>query len=287
MKKRKTITEKRSAIRSLFRNRYFLAFFNGFLVATLIYTEIESRSEAEVFRNIVHRINDENSLSFPKDSFIVKAMHVSHFLLASNLPVFKDAKFSNFESSVIYPATFDLMTTNGMCGSFSRVLARTLQTNNIEVRFAQMEVQGTYGGHIILEARSDHGWIVLDPMYDLSFKRPDGRLASFEDVHNNWTFYRQQLPEGYNPIYRYEGVQYTNWNKIPLLLPALKMVLDVFIGKHRANEISIRTYFLRPYHVVFLITLLIFVPVFIFSSRRLWRIPALRFYSVRKMEMQS
>jgi hypothetical protein len=208
-------------------------------------------------------------------------------MLDANLPVFKNSKWNSFESSVINPATFDLMTTDGMCGSYSRVLARILECNDIPVRFAQMEVNGTFGGHIILEAKLGKDWIVLDPMYDLYFRRPDSRFASFNDVRDNWDYYRQKVPQNYNMNYRYEGVRYTNWNKIPVILPAIKELLYLFLGKQKTDELSLRSYFLRPYHTLFYFTLIIFIPVFFYTFRRFGRLPKLRFYGVRNVEMQS
>jgi hypothetical protein len=274
--------DRKGFFRRLIRNRYFLAFFNGFLVATLIYTTIESGSESELFQNIVKRLKAGKGEFYPQDSFVLKAMHITHFMLDANLPVFKNSQFSSFESSVINPATFDLMTTSGMCGSYSRVLARTLVSNDVTVRFAQMEVNGVFGGHIIIEAKVGRDWVVLDPMYDLYFKRPDGKMASFADVQNNWAYYRQQLPPNYNMAYRYEGVRYTNWNKIPIILPVVKQVLYLFIGKERTNDLSLRTYFLRPYHTIFYITLLLFIPVFFYTISKFGRLPKLSFYTVRK-----
>src|SRR5690242_1399449 len=109
MLKRNHRKDQNGLFRRIIRNRYFLAFFNGFLVATLIYTTIESASEAELFQNIVKRIKAGKGEVYTQDSFIVKAMHVTNYMLDANLPVFKNSQFSSFESSVINPATFDLM----------------------------------------------------------------------------------------------------------------------------------------------------------------------------------
>ncbi len=64
--------------------------------------------------------------------------------------------------------------------------------------------------------------MVLDPSYDLVFRKPDGNFASFSDVNSNWNWYKNQPPKDYNTDYKYEEVRYTNWNKIPLIMPTLK-----------------------------------------------------------------
>lgn len=143
------------------------------------------------------------------------------------------------------------MTANGACGSYARVLARILQTAGVKVRFAEMEVNGQSGGHIIIEAKTSAGWVVLDPLYDLYFTTPRGTLASFSEVQKNWSFYKRQTPVHYNPAYRYESVRYTNWNKIPVLLPMVKKILQGVIGKEKTEHLSLRIYFLQPYHLAF------------------------------------
>ncbi|THU36045.1 hypothetical protein FAM09_21915 [Niastella caeni] len=232
------------------KNRFVLAFFHGLLVATLFYTAIESHYESSLYEQIVSTINSAPAAKQSEDAFLVQAMHLTHQLLNNRQPYF-NRPFTGIKTSVFYPTTFDLATANGACGSYSRVLARILQTANVKVRFAEMEVNGQKGGHIVLEANTSHGWVVLDGLYDLYFTTPHGKLASFADVQHNWPYYKNQVPLQYNGDYRYEGVHYTNWNKIPVLLPMVKKIAQWLLGKDRTAQLSLRTYFLQPYRVIF------------------------------------
>lgn len=232
------------------KNRFILAFFQGLLVTSIFYTAIESRYESTLFEQIVTSIASVPGAAQSKDSFLLQALHASHQLLNNRQPVF-NGPFSGFKTQVIYPVTFDLMTANGACGSYARVLARILQTAGVKVRFAEMEVHGQAGGHIIIEAQMSTGWVVLDPLYDLYFTTPRGTLASFSEVQKNWSFYKSQTPVHYNLAYNYEGVRYTNWDKIPVLLPMVKKILQGVLGKERTEHLSLRTYFLQPYHLAF------------------------------------
>src|SRR5438105_4524062 len=252
---------------NILKNRYALAFFHGLLITTLCYTAIESRYESELFRHIVTSIKSASANTQQEDSFLVQAMHVTHQLLSNRQPVFDNQAFTSFKTGIIYPVTFDLMTANGACGSFSRVLARLLQTAGVPVRFAEMEVNRQYGAHILIEARTSHGWIVLDPLYDLYFTTPQGALANFATIQQNWSYYKTQVPAGYDPSYNYAGVQYTNWNKIPVLLPAAKKILQWTIGKEQTEQLSLRTYFLQPYYTAFLSTLFIYSFVLLYTLR--------------------
>jgi hypothetical protein len=163
------------------------------------------------------------------------------------------------------------MTANGACGSFAIVLARLYDDYNFPVRIAQMKVNGVYAAHNIVEVGTAHGWAVVDPLFDVYFVRPDGKLAAFADVQGNWAYYRQQLPRHYDSNYRYAGVRYSNWTKIPFILPAVKKILDLVIGKPAADSISMRTYFLRIYDLCFWITLSLFIAVFTLTLVRLIR----------------
>lgn len=112
----------------------------------------------------------------------------------------------------------------GACGSFTMVLAKALDRVGIGFRIAQMICNGDKPGcHILLEANTDGRWIVLDPLFEQYFVRPDGKLASFSDVSSDWNYYADQIPsfrrtsqrssEMYydTELYDYKLVRYTNW----------------------------------------------------------------------------
>jgi hypothetical protein len=162
----------------------------------------------------------------------------------------------------------NLMTTSGACGSYSLVLARVLDDYGYPVRIAQMKANGVFAAHNLVEVKTDKGWVVLDPSYDIYFIRPDNKMASFADIRNNWNYYIPQLPEEYNRAYRYEDVRYSNWGKIPLLLPVVKELLNLIIGTEKANTISLRTYFLKAYRIWFYLAMLLYIPIIILTFRK-------------------
>jgi hypothetical protein len=91
--------------------------------------------------------------------------------------------------------------------------------------------------------------------------KPSGKLASIADVQADWEHYSQQTPAHYDPKYNYEGVRYTNWNKIPVLMPALRKVLTWTIGSEKTETISLRTFFLEKYRVLFKLTLSLYLTI--------------------------
>jgi hypothetical protein len=255
--------------RRVFRNLYFLTFLNGFLLASLFYFKMEANYEKELFQAIHSDISGKIKTAESQDSVIVQVMHACHDLLVKRGTVFEGKDFQGFKSEILEPTSFDLMTARGACGSFSQVLARILQGYNFKVRIAQMKSNGVYAAHNIVEAKSFHGWVVLDPLFDVYFVNPSQKLASFEDVKNNWTYYRSQLPPNYDLSYKYEDVRYSNWTKIPVLMPAVKKMLDFILGKKEADGISLRVYFLRKYNICFNVVLIFFVFVFSYTIVRL------------------
>lgn len=256
-------------IKRIFWNLYFLTFLNGFLLASLFYFKMEANYEKEVFQAIRENVNSNISLNDPQDSVVVKVMHACHNLLNNREAIFVDKAFTGIKSGILRPTSFDLMTANGACGSFAVVLARIFQGYQFPVRIAQMKAMGIFAAHNIVEVETLHGWVVLDPLFDVYFSKPDHKLASFADVKNNWDYYKNQLPMGYDNNYRYEDVRYSNWTKIPVVLPAIKKILDLTMGKSKADTISMRIYFLRIYDICFTVALIIFLAVFTLTMRKL------------------
>jgi hypothetical protein len=256
-------------IKRIFWNLYFLTFLNGFLLATLFYFRMEADYEKELFQAIREDINSKITGRDSEDSIVIKVMHTSHELMTNRESVFEGKPLNGIKAGLLHPTAIDLMTANGACGSFSYVLARLYQGYHFPVRIAQMKANGRYAAHNIVEVKTSQGWVVVDPLFNIYFKKPDHGLASFADVQADWEDYRKQLPDNYDSNYSYSGVRYTNWAKVPLLFPAVKKILDLTLGKQKADTISIRTYFLRMYDICFAITSFLLIVVFILTMIKL------------------
>jgi hypothetical protein len=260
-------------LRRFFGSLYFLVFLNGFLLASLFYFKMEANYENELFTVIQKSINKKIDANDTKDSILVKIMQTCSSLLGSRASIFSGnppEDLEGFKSNFLHPASIDLMTARGACGSYSLVLARILQNYHYPVRIDQMKANGQFASHNVIEANINTQWVVLDPLFDIYFVKPNGiGLASFNDVKNDWQFYSKQLPTGYNPAYRYEDVRYTNWNKIPVILPAFKKMLDIFLSKESADSICLRVHFLRMYDFSFFVTLFLFIPIMLLTIRKI------------------
>lgn len=247
-------------------------FLNGFLLASLFYFRMQSSYENGLFASIKASIDRQVDTDDTQDSIVVKAMHVCYVLMHNRATTFAGAVALGPEADFFHGTSVDLMTTRGACGSYSLVLARLMEQYRYPVRIAQMKAEGIFGDHNIVEVNTGRSWVVLDPTFNLYFVRPDARLASFSDVQTNWSYYAHQTPKDYNPVYRYEDVRYTNWTKVPIVLPAIKGLLNMAIGRERADTFSVRSLFLSIYTVYFYLTLLLYIPVVLVTVRRLVQI---------------
>ena len=254
-------------------NLYFLVFLNGFLLASLFYFRMEANYENELFAAIKNSIDKKITPKDNKDSIVLKIMNTCNSLLGTRSEVFeKSENIVGLKADFLHPATIDLMTAKGACGSYSLVLARILQNYRYPVRIVQMKAQGRFAAHNIIEVNVNTQWVVLDPLFNTYFIKPGGvGLASFDDVRSNWDYYRKQLPVDYKEEYVYADARYTNWNKIPFVFPAIKKGLDLILGKKRADSISLRVHFLRMYDLYYYITFILYVPLLVLTVRRLMR----------------
>lgn len=145
--------------------------------------------------------------------------------------------------------SIETFVEGGACGNAAQLLAELLIHAGIEVRMAQMECGTQQSCHVVVEANLGYGDVILDPLFNLVFRRPDGRLASAEEIGTNWEFYSKQVPQGYDMNMRYERMTYTNWNKIPFVLPFVKSGLDLILGEDKSNRISLRVYIMNIFRV--------------------------------------
>lgn len=229
---------------------YFLV---GLLFASAIYFYTENQYEKEIFTALKKFTLSKISIHQQQntDSILVAATATTHELEKSRQTMFAQLDGKTLKSKYLQPITYDLMTGQGACGSNSYVLGRLLKEFNIDVKFAQMYVNGRPGGHIVIEAKRDTGWVVLDALYNQYFVDSLGRLASFSAVGKNWDYYKKQINDGYDEKYKYENVQYTNWNKIPVILPFIRKILIFFKGEEYVQSVSLRKLLLQKFKIIY------------------------------------
>lgn len=167
--------------------------------------------------------------------------NAAHELVKYRAEIFTNLPPSGLRERWLRSAEVDLMTGRGACGSFTSVLARLLDRAGIGYRVAQMYCEASgWGCHIILEANVGGRWVTADALYDVVFP------AGAKDVGERWDEFRALTPPDYEQSYRYADIRYTNWTKVPVLMPAVKSVLDRFAPEF-SRTLSIRSYVLNVY----------------------------------------
>ena len=250
------------------------------MIALLQQFNKRDNAEKNFFKEVATEISEKRPV-FAEDSSILDALHITNRLLKYRTEIFhkNDGPVRIGGGGYDGSLTGDLMTANGACGSYADVLSELLETMGFKTRIAQMKVNETWGGHIIAEVQTSKGWVVLDASNDLFFTTPSGSLASFKDVSSNWEYYKAQTPKNYNQDYRYADVRYTNWEKIPVVMPLLKKALTVLVGTQKVNTISIRPLVLRKYKVYCLLLVISLVIVTFYLLKNLMGISLTRFSS--------
>ena len=241
-----------------FIKKYFLQVYHSprqllihaLLVISICYLQLESNHESALFQNIVRVSRAETAGKH--DTVLIKHLMVSiNKMMHDRNDIFKNTEQLSFKARFMQSVDADLMYGAGACGGFSKVFARALKAAGYTTRIGQMKVNGSYGGHILLETYlpSLQKWVVMDPMFLLVFTNPKGEWASFNEVHENWGYYKKQIYYNYNYNYNYNyaGIRYTNWSKVPVIGNLIYKFLVFVKGEEAANIISLRPYLLDHY----------------------------------------
>ncbi len=243
-------------IRFLIPHRLIIIFFAGFFLSLSIIFKIDANYTEELFNQLGKHILQEASLNHDNvEQTVIRAMNVTYSMQKDNRKNLFQYTPKSFKAKYMRSTELDLLDATGACGSASLVLARTYMSMGFPTRIGQMFASGNFGGHILVEVWSNDRWMVMDPLFNQAFYRPDSTLASFNEVQNNFAYYSKQLHPEYPKEYQYQDVRYTNWNKIPVLSPLLKKTLDIVYGEKRANQFCLRKYVIKFYllwHTVFL-----------------------------------
>lgn len=217
-----------------------------------------SRMNDAFFAQLVARVDSQ---SLAAEERVLAIMDSTHRMQRAGARAFLSSDpdapswdtWVSVESSYLWNSSRHLMAPIQACGSFTLALASALDQAEVEFRILQMICRRSLPGcHIMLEAKVDERWVALDPLFNLHFRRPDGKLASFADVQADWDYYQLQIPARLGEpneelrydlgLYDYSGVRYTNWDKIPFVMPALKALLAAVLGQEKVETLSIRSY---------------------------------------------
>jgi hypothetical protein len=228
-------------------NSHVLVAIHVVMLIMIVILFSESSSEEQLFRFIVER---SVSSEMPTQDRVVAILHRTHAIMEPSSEAFAGYQPSSLRERFLASADVALREGLFACGGFSHALARALEVAGFEVRIAQMLAADRGDGgaiHVIVEAKVDGRWVVLDPLYDLAFFRDDGRLATVADLRSDWDRYRTQLPRNYSPSYNYSGIRHTHWDRIPGFANIWRPLLLDFLNAEQFDGFCFRSYFLNLY----------------------------------------
>jgi len=136
----------------------------------------------------------------------------------------------------------------GPCGSHSAVLVAMLKTYRIDARPLFLLDDHGRSIHTVVEAHIGNRWVVADPSFDVVYRRRDGTFASKEDLSADPALFRANVATvaNYPSLYDYDSWTLLNWEKIPVVLPAVRSAAVHLLGEDRVRNISRPAIWMMP-----------------------------------------
>jgi hypothetical protein len=218
--------------------------------------------EEEILGNLADHVRSVSPNQDP-ETLIVTALNVSNYLEARTTEVFQNKDFESLKVKLMSTSFSAYNYGGGACGSYTLFLARLLKNMGFKEKIIQLNVNGVWGGHITLGVESGNKLLLVDPLFNCSFKDSSGRLSDIHAVAKNWNVYKQQVPPNYNKDYNYQsGWRFTNWDKFGFLSRSMYKVGAFIFGKTKMDNLSVHYYYLGLSRIYFIFGLSGF---FIFS----------------------
>ena len=128
----------------------------------------------------------------------------------------------------------------GPCGSYSRVVHVMLDERGIRNRFLFLTDDHGSTIHTVLEVWMGGKWAVVDPSFGIVYRRPEGGYVSADELKDDPDLLRWNVRtvSGYDASYDYHAFTHLNWKKLPILMPALRIVLVALLGEERVEQIG-------------------------------------------------
>lgn len=229
-----------------FANQHVKPFLLGALLVWVIGLLVLGFANERLYRAIVQNYIAQHGEQSEQE-FAVGLLNLTHELVSTRIDSLGGWQGPSLRTSLIQPANLDLLIGDGICGSYVGVFTRIAQAAGLSVRIGQMRCGATQGCHMFSEVLLNGRWVVMDAMYNVAFRNDDGTMAVFEQVSANFGDYKSQLPSDYQFWFDYTGVQRTNWNKIPVVMPALRRALLWVVPAEAVDGFSARVYLLNWY----------------------------------------
>jgi len=194
--------------------------------------------------------------------------------VAFNIPPHKspapapDYRLANPLLKVLGPPASRIYESGGHCGRRARLLIVLLGKQGIPARKIHLVNQNyaRFGHaseyvHAVVEAKVQDRWIVLDPLYNIIYRRRDGSYATLEEIRADSQVFQRGLASAdttfspyYPTLYTFGDYRKFLWSSIPGGRSVYDLVAGA-IGPDRAREIPTPLMLETPYPTLVLISL--------------------------------
>ena len=253
-------------VKKIFRPSAWLLAFNFAFGLMLFQKYIDYRYEYALYRTMAtnNRVAGDEAQTFKNLVALTYRIQAARSANVRGMMGMNPLKGRLFRSG-----DMQLLDANGACGNFSHVLAEFCQAADMDIRLVQLKQNGKFGSHIIMEAKVNGKWATADCLFKTIIYNPDSSFASMAEVQKTPALYANSFPAHYPYADAYKDYRYTNWDKIPVLMPMLKSILTLVKGPEWTNTLSLRVYFLNLHKAQFFFLLLLHIPLFFYSLKHI------------------
>lgn len=221
---------------------YFRIFVAGFLLSSAIHVYSDYDYESGILnataRYIRGNLNTNDLETFVDSSLI--------YIKSIQQPMTKLSTGNyNYLKEIITPPSFsNFYFGRGACGSYAAFYARVLNTAGYKSYPLQLLNKEGKINHIIVCCEYNGKRVVVDPLFNFSFRDSNNKLVDINEIKNNWhSYYKKTLPVNYPRIYSFEnGWSFTNWNKYGVFSKNIRKLLVFLGGKKTIDNFSFRYY---------------------------------------------
>lgn len=249
--------------------------FSLFFLSIGIYFTVQQYKEDKFLqRKIIDKIQAHDG-----ENILLEALKFS-YNLPPHRPHIPNYNFSNSFMEKLGPTAGMIFRKGGHCGRRSRLLIVILKKKDITAHKVHLvnDEWKKHGHrhkyvHAVVEAKIDGKWVVADPLYNLVYINPNGKLAGISDIRSNPKIFIDKvknashycLPNYPVEVYTYDNIRRIFWIAFPKG-EVLYELLSNIIGKEKLNRVYMPYFVERPYTLLFLFSYLFSIILVIIGS---------------------
>lgn len=224
--------------------------------------------EDELIENLAVEVKERcktNDLNCIADT----AMHYTHMIQDPMMTLFSDKTFTSPKLALTRSSFTNFYFGKGACGAYASFFSRLMLHLGYPTKFVIMNVLKHEGGHIATVIEYNNKLLAVDPLSGHIFRDSLGNMAEIDTVAKYWNnYYKLHLPKNYDPVFNYqEGWKYTNWGKLGFASKAVYRVTAMFIGKKKAEHLSLHYYIVKLNKSIVFITTALFILIVMIALR--------------------